>query len=70
MLQWVRLVGLSQNDLNGRAGTVVSLNHERGRYNVKLTFEDSDDDLFYDEKVLSVLPSKVEPLGAEDPGAK
>ena len=53
-----------------KGGAKVSLNHERGRYNVKLTFEDSDDDLFYDEKVLSVLPSKVELLGAEDPGAK
>ena len=58
--QEVILVGLSQPDLNGRIGTVVSLNHERGRYAVKLAG---------DEKVVSVLPSKVE-LAATDPAPK
>ena len=27
----MRLIGLSQADLNGRVGTVVSLNHARGQ---------------------------------------
>ena len=50
----VRLSGLSQTRLNGRVGTVVSLNHARGRYNVELQGSDA--------KVVALLPSKLELL--------
>ena len=53
--QRVRLTGLSREDLNGRVGTVVSLDREKGRYVVELPGE---------EKQKSVLPSRVQLLAA------
>ena len=62
--QRVRLTGLSRDDLNGRVGTVVSLDRAKGRYIVKLA---KLNDETGEVTRVTVLPSRLQLLAAPAP---